>query len=297
MKWLLLFDDAKKASMVHNFIAACGPKDTIVEFNLVGMLIDRLIPLLKACDHCVIFFTGETLLGGATAFTAGYCTGKGIVVYGVGNRAVLMNAGIPAVACYETETAFFDYLRKSYRTLQREQNRFDAYRYLFDHGVPFTPDSFASCITQDKTTLCHYFVVAGMGVNVRTSDGTPMLNVASRAENIVVAEWLLKNGADVNAVSDDRGYTAIMDAVWRGNKELVQLFIDWNAELDTVSKEGQTMLVLAVGMGRKDICQILTENGENPDIEDAMGMSAYAYAKLFKRDDIVAILEANHKGD
>ena len=66
-------------------------------------------------------------------------------------------------------------------------------------------------------------------------------------------------------------------------------------DLNTVSKDGQTMLVLAVGADKTEIVKMLAENGANPDIKDGMGMSAYDYAVLFKKTEILSILEKFHK--
>ncbi len=122
-----------------------------------------------------------------------------------------------------------------------------------------------------------------------------MLNIAARADNLDAVKWLVSCGARLDSISKDRGYTAIMDSVWRGNAEMTRFFIEQGAELDTISKDGQTMLVLAVGADKTEIVKMLAENGANPDIKDGMGMSAYDYAKLFKKTEILSILEKYHK--
>ena len=126
-------------------------------------------------------------------------------------------------------------------------------------------------------------------------DGTPMLNIACRSDNLSAVKWLLNHGAELNGVSKDRGYTAIMDAVWRGNEDITKFLIRKGAELNTISKEGQTMLILAVGADKTEIVRMLAENGADPDIQDGMGMSAYGYAQLFKKEEILSILEKYHK--
>ena len=102
-------------------------------------------------------------------------------------------------------------------------------------------------------------------------------------------------GADINASSDDRGYTAVMDAVWRGNEKITKYLISKGADLNTINKEGQTNLILAVGANRESLVQLLAENGADPDVKDMMGMSAYNYAVLFKKEKLVEILKPFHK--
>lgn len=295
MKWLIISDDSKKSTAAHECLSSCGEVGNIRETRLSHLPMEKLVPLLEESDHAMIFSNSIDSDANLISFVAGFYTGRKNTVFVAGNKAAICNLGVPASTCFENEDALFNALKKSYVLLSKAQAKREAYEYLFEKGMPFTPDSFGACVSKDKLDLCQCYVTAGMNVNVRTSEGTPMLNLAVRAEHFDCVTWLLEKGADINAVSEDRGYTAIMDSVWRGNKKLVEFFVSKGATLGTISKEGQTMLVLAVGAGRTDICKILVENGESPDIPDAMGMSAYAYAKLFKKEEIVAILEKYHK--
>ena len=102
-------------------------------------------------------------------------------------------------------------------------------------------------------------------------------------------------GADINAVSKDRGYSAVMDAVWKSNTEIVEFLVERGANLSYISRDGQPVLVLAVGTGNEKVCRILTEYGADPFMCDAMGMSALSYAKLFKKESLVPIFEARRK--
>ena len=102
-------------------------------------------------------------------------------------------------------------------------------------------------------------------------------------------------GADINAISEDRGYTAVMDAVWRGNEKITKYLISKGADLNTINKEGQNNLILAVGANRESLVKLLAENGADPDVKDMMGMSAYNYAVLFKKQKLVEILTPYHK--
>ena len=71
------------------------------------------------------------------------------------------------------------------------------------------------------------------------------------------------------------------------NKEIVELLVSKGANLNFVSRDGQTALILATGSGNFDICRILAENGADPTIKDRMGMSSIDYATLFKKEDIL----------
>lgn len=305
MKWLIISNSVEKTEAVHSFLELCGKGEDCVSDFMLNSSSKKLLPILEKHDHYIVLFSlnpkddmsSDSIIScrNSIIFTAAFCIGRKNKIFGAGDTNILCDAGIPPSVCFKNADMLLSLIRDSYNNLKTEQLQKDAHTYLFDCGMPFTPDAFAAYINKNDLDVCEKYITAGMDVNARTSDGTPMLNVAVRAENQECVEWLCKHGAYLNAMSEDRGYTAIMDAVWRGNKDLVQFFVEKGVNMNTVSKEGQTMLVLAVGAGRKDICEILAMHGENPYVPDAMGMSAYAYAKLFKQNEIVAIFEKKYK--
>ena len=117
----------------------------------------------------------------------------------------------------------------------------------FEKGIPFNPDCFSFQIAKNNLEICELFVKAGMDVNERDSAGTPLLCDAARNGKKDMVQWLLEKGAEIDAVSQDRGYSAVMDAVWKSNKEIVELLVNKGANLNFVSRDGQTALILATG--------------------------------------------------
>ena len=192
------------------------------------------------------------------------------------------------------EDKIISYLKKQYRQINLKNDKRMAKKELMTRGIPFTADCFGQYMAKNKTEICNLFLEAEIDPNARDDFGTPLLNIAVRNDNIDFVKKLLDAGAKINESSEDRGYTAVMDAVWRGNYEITKLLIEKGAELNTISKEGQSNLVLAVGADRTNICELLAKNGADPDIKDQMGMSAYGYASLFKKTEIVEILKPFH---
>jgi hypothetical protein len=185
-------------------------------------------------------------------------------------------------------------LEKNLRSIEKEDTKRRAYKKLFDTGNPFTGDSLAIHVTKDNREIIQNYMDAGMSLNERTSTGTPMLNVAIRAEQESLVEWMLTQDIDLDAVSKDRGYSALMDCVWKKNLGLARILISRGVNLDFVSNDNQSALVLAVGEGSVELVRILAEAGADPDKSDALGMSAYSYAKLFHNEEILKILEKYH---
>jgi ankyrin repeat protein len=190
---------------------------------------------------------------------------------------------------------FFDQLSSHYNKISDDASMRLAKKKLLDRGIPYTADCFGTYIAKNKPDIVHEFLEAGMSINARDDTGTPMLNIACRNDNFEFVEMMLDLGAELNSVSEDRGYTAVMDAVWRGNEKITKYLISKGADLNTINKEGQNNLILAVGANRESLVKLLAENGADPDVKDMMGMSAYNYAVLFKKQRLVDILTPYHK--
>lgn len=200
-----------------------------------------------------------------------------------------------SIVYLKTKNEFINYIKQKYESISSNDTKRSSKKKLLEKGIPFTPDCFGTYIAKDKTDICNLFIAGGIDINSRDENGTPMINIAVRNDNEELVKKFIKLGADINQISEDRGYTPVMDAVWRGNLELTKLFIKQGAELNTINKEGQTNLVLAVGADKTKIVEVLVKAGADPDIKDQMGMSAYGYASLFKKEEILSILEPYHK--
>jgi hypothetical protein len=135
------------------------------------------------------------------------------------------------------------------------------------------------------------FLQAGFDPDARDRHGVPMLCLAVRKCHLAVAEALLDAGASIGLKSEDRGYTALLDAVKAGPPEHVAFFLSRGADPNVESKDGQSALVIAVG--KKDLAsaRLLLEHGADPDLADKLGMSARSYAKLFKMPEFAALFE------
>lgn len=193
--------------------------------------------------------------------------------------------------CFDDINSLIKYITNNYELYRIEELQLSSLQKLLTLGIPFTSDMFAHYISKDKTEICELFLNAGMVTTAFNGEGVPMLCIAARNECFDKVKWLLENGADINAVSKDRGYTPVMDAVWRKNFEITEYLIEAGADLNVISSDGQPILVLAVGNGDYKIVDLLLKNGADPDIQDSMGMSARGYANLFKKNGIDRLME------
>ncbi|KAI9704499.1 MAG: hypothetical protein M1820_005573 [Bogoriella megaspora] len=99
--------------------------------------------------------------------------------------------------------------------------------------------------------------------------GYPPLIVAARANSYELASFLLRAGADVNARADD-DHTALYEAAFYSHTELIKLFVDAGAHVETrklQSAEGnRSALHECAQRGNLDGVRILLQAGANVNV-------------------------------
>lgn len=117
-------------------------------------------------------------------------------------------------------------------------------------------------------------------VNAASAEGYPPLGLAAFLGRRDVAEFLLKAGADVNAVGkNENGFTALTGAVAAGHAEVVELLVDHGADVNHRYEGGAfSPLLSAAAEGDPRIVRLLLEHGANPNVRTADGKTALALA-------------------
>ena len=87
--------------------------------------------------------------------------------------------------------------------------------------------------------LCEACIDAGVDINIVVSTQNqsllmPLINSVSL--NLKVAQWLISKGIDINKYDVSLGHTPLSLACYKGNFELVKLFIQNAAKLDNCNK-------------------------------------------------------------
>ncbi len=300
MKWLILTDNTELETQFSTFITESNKKDKFLSSPLTVKGIKSNKKNLKELAACIIFINDEKTitpeLGASLNSLFGFFAADNISVFT--NIKLLYEDplfGKDIASGFSSSEELFEKFKKDYNKISDQASMRIARQKLLDRGIPYTSDCFGTYIAKNKAEIVHEFLEAGMSINARDDLGTPMLNIACRNDNFEFVEMILDLGAELNASSEDRGYTAVMDAVWRGNEKITKFLISKGADLNTINKEGQNNLILAVGANRESLVKLLAENGADPDVKDMMGMSAYNYAVLFKKQRLVDILKPYHK--
>jgi uncharacterized protein len=102
------------------------------------------------------------------------------------------------------------------------------------------------------------------GVNGSDNDGTRPLHWAVRADELEIADLLLKAGADATA-QNRLGLTALNLAAANGNGAMIRKLLDHGANANQVEKTGEAILMVATRSGNADAVRAILERGANPN--------------------------------
>ena len=165
-----------------------------------------------------------------------------------------------------------------------------ALRTLEERMKEHTHQDFVKAVQDGDRFMTGVFLEAGFEMNKLSADLVSLLGTAARNGHHALAKILIGAGADVNKISLDRNNSPLMDASSHGHVEMVRFFIENGAELEIVSKSGQTALILATGNGHIDCAKILIQAGADCEKTDTMGLSARKYAQLYQISDLLEVM-------
>lgn len=116
-------------------------------------------------------------------------------------------------------------------------------------------------------------------INAREgSNGDTPLHQAAEKDELIVAKFLLENGADVNAKNTSFGRTPLHVAAERGNTSMLNLLLEHKADVDASDSGGLTALHLAAQHGFRTAVETLLAHGANVNAKTQSGTTALHFA-------------------
>ena len=297
MKWLIFAQAAQeeKANRAEIFFTSNKCDSEKILFNQNEKKLKDIFEKIPSSDG-FLFFSNVEKSALILSCVFGFCYGKKMPLLVLDEEKKFSelfpseNENLYSKNFY-SEDEIFTWLEKNIDEIKSDCLKRANRNSLLEQGISCNADSFEFYLEKEKTEICKSILNSGIDVNSKTLQGVPLLCVATRNDSKEMLELLLEKGADINEVSEDRGYSPVMDAVWRKNYEIAKLLIDHGADLSTMSSDGQSILVLAVGNGNSKIVKLLLDSGADPDVKDSMGMSARGYASLFKNEELMKLME------
>lgn len=301
MKWLIVANagQEEKLKRSETFFTSnkCGFEKVCLNQDKESL--NNVLKKIPNFEGFLFFSNGENSAL-ALSCASGFCCGKKMPVLVCDDAKEIdglfdFDTEILLHEIFYSEDSLFEWLKKNIDEIKSDNVKRASRDFLLEQGISCNADSFEFYLEKEKTEICKSILNSGIDVNSKTLQGVPLLCVATRNDNREMLEFLLDRGADINEVSADRGYSPVMDAVWRKNYEITKILIERGADLSIMSSDGQSILVLAVGNGNSKIIKLLLDSGADPDITDSMGMSARGYASLFKNEELIKLMEASKK--
>jgi len=120
--------------------------------------------------------------------------------------------------------------------------------------------------------------------------GITALHISVERGDEVSMEYLLAMGADPD-VLDYEGWSPFMYATYLGDYDVVLLFINYDANVNSRGGYSATPLIIAAGEGYVEIIELLLYHGAQVNAEDDGGWTALAYAYEYDHEEAVYVLE------
>lgn len=189
-------------------------------------------------------------------------------------------------------SALLDALAETFR--QSEGKGFD---FMLPDGSPSpnvmaTPASTATTITETPTPSAPVSAPAA----ATPAASTATLVASAKASDVESMRQALSNGADPSEVDEDSGNTALHYSTWNGDLDAVMALLSHGANPNAKNtKSGLTSLMNAVWQGHAAVVRTLMDKGADVNARDNRGNSAMDMARLKNRQDIVSMLQPQHK--
>lgn len=159
-------------------------------------------------------------------------------------------------------------------------------------GQPLLLDFLTFSEGDDDTLLsiCDAFLShrAPVDINARNeNDGWTALMVAARYGRLSMVNWLIDNGAEMNAVNH-RGYSALYLAVHQRHADVVRRLLRESPDVDRVNSDGMPLIHYA--LPDLEILTLLLDAGANAEAADGKGWRLIHCCVTDGNEDILKLL-------
>jgi len=164
---------------------------------------------------------------------------------------------------------------------------------MFRFRTPRAPttSSLEQAIFRADTNTIKSLIAHGENINARNIRGHAPIHLATAKGNSGVVQLLLEYGADVNVVGADSGSTALHYAASLGYMDLCELLIRYGADTDAQTAKLETPLHLAISNGHRDVVALMLKYQARLNIRNKNGMTPLQQAENIKNPQIVTLIK------
>lgn len=150
-----------------------------------------------------------------------------------------------------------------------------------------------ACALGDVDTVKYLILEESAPISEYSFDGWTPLHLAAFFGGYETAQFLIEQGADVNAISSNKLNNRPIHAATAGRKfALVELLLEHQADPNVKQDGGWTPLIQAVHNFDKDMIQLLLDHGAVPELTNDKGQTAIQIAEEKEYEDIIELLKS-----
>jgi ankyrin repeat protein len=125
-------------------------------------------------------------------------------------------------------------------------------------------------------------------IHSRNESGFTPLIIAGYRNQLPAVEFLLENGADVNATSPEG--TVLLGACYKDNLKLAEFLISHHADVNAQNETGTSALMFATLSGNLDLVKLLLKHGAKKTLVEKSGKTALSYAQMNGSPEVIRLL-------
>ena len=154
---------------------------------------------------------------------------------------------------------------------------------VFEAAVLGRLERVKSLVTRDHSLVGSY-----------SPDGFSVLALSAYLGQKDVTEFLIANGADVNAVAKNpTGFTALTGATANNHADIAKMFVNHGANVNYRYEEGASPLMEASANGNVELVKFFLEKGADPNSKTKDGKNPLSFARDKNHTVVVDILKKN----
>ena len=154
-------------------------------------------------------------------------------------------------------------------------------QHVYLSGTPFPDtvgfqrysDDWFAAARSGRADILQALTDARYPLETKTPEGYTALILSAYDGHPDSLKMLIAAGADPCAY-DRHGNTALMGALFKGDKRIAAMLIDTHCAIDQTNYAGETALSFAALFGRLDMLPFLVAHGADPNHQDARGVTA-----------------------
>lgn len=153
-------------------------------------------------------------------------------------------------------------------------------------------DNEANELAHKSVLVADALIKAGANINATNNEGATAVYNAVWNKNVEMVLHLIKAGANVNA-SDHDGFTPLLDASHNGHVELAEILLGAGANVNSANNDGDRPLMVAAKKGNLELVKLLIKAGANVNLSDNEGWTPLIAAAHKGHKEVCKALIAN----